>query len=103
MSSVRVWKPDRVFRVETEDVAGHHITDVSAVNFTPILLHELVADRRRKRHEAVEIIEQLQLIADEIGICIDLPGVGRRGVFGRESVAFRAAAVGRWATRYRSG
>ena len=86
---------DRVLRVEAEDVAGHHIADIPAVDLAPVLLHELVADRRRKCHEAVEIIEQLQLIADEISIGVDLPGVGRRGVFGREAVALRAAAVSR--------
>ena len=48
---------DRVFRVVAEDVAGHHIADIPAVDLAPVLLHELVADRRRKCHEAVEIIE----------------------------------------------
>jgi hypothetical protein len=50
-------------------------------------------------NEAIEIIEQLQLIADQIRICVELPGVGRCGVFGRKTVALRAAAIGRieWA------
>ena len=86
---------DRVLRVEAEDVAGHQIADIPAIDLAPVLLHELVADRRRKCHEAVEIIEQPQLIADEISIGVDLPGVGRRGVFGREAVPLRAAAVSR--------
>ena len=65
---------DRVLRVVAEDIAGHHIADVSAIDLAPVLLHELVADRRRKCHEAVEIVEQLQLIPDEISIGVDLPG-----------------------------
>ena len=70
-----------VFRVEAKKVAEHHIADVAAVDFAAILLHKLVADRRRKGHEAVEIIEQLELIADQIGIGKEPPGIGCRSIF----------------------
>jgi hypothetical protein len=36
---------DRGFRVVAEDVAGHHIADVSVVDLAPVLLYELVANR----------------------------------------------------------
>ena len=88
-------KADRVFRVKAEEIAWHHVADIAAVDLAPVLLHELVADRRRKGHKAVEIVEQLQLVADQIGVGVELPGFRGRGISGREAVAFRAAAVGR--------
>ena len=43
---------DRVFRIGAEDLAGHHVADVSAIDLAPVLLHELVADRRREMSQS---------------------------------------------------
>jgi hypothetical protein len=84
-----------VLRVETKDIVGDQIAHISAIDLAPVLLHELVADRRWKCYKAVEIVEELQLVTDQIGVGRELAGVGRCRIFGGKAVAFRTAAIGR--------